>query len=90
MSAACALAEIANIATANRTLRIDHSHPHFLTWRDHRPLTLINRFQARLIGKILSENRQPFLEDHAARKAKRRGRHPAPLREVNSGSISPW
>ena len=29
MSAACALAEIANITTANSTtLRIDHSHPH--------------------------------------------------------------
>jgi hypothetical protein len=59
ISAARALAEIANIATANRTLRIEHSHPHFRTWRDHRSLTLINRFQARFIGKILSENGQP-------------------------------
>jgi hypothetical protein len=28
MSAACALTDIANIAAAHRTLRIDHSYPH--------------------------------------------------------------
>jgi hypothetical protein len=51
MSAACALAEIANMATATRTLRINHSHPAFETQRDHRSLTLINRCLAGVRAK---------------------------------------